>query len=45
MKRVMFDDLYTWSVFNEEKQFDFNGFLWVRAAGQYPDRSGTHECR
>ncbi len=33
MKRVMFDDLYTWSVFNEEKQFDFNGFLWVRAAG------------
>ena len=29
----MFDDLYTWSVFNEEKQFDFNGFLWVRAAG------------
>ena len=33
MKRVMFDDLYTWSVFNEEKQFDFNGFLWVREAG------------
>ena len=27
MKRVMFDDLYTWSVFNEEKQFDFNGYL------------------
>ena len=33
MKRVMFDDLYTWSVFNEEKQFDFNGFLLVRAEG------------
>ncbi len=33
MKRVMFDDLYTWSVFNEEKQFDFNGFLWVRKEG------------
>ncbi len=33
MKRVMFDDLYTWSVFNEEKQFDFNGFLWVREEG------------
>ncbi len=33
MKRVMFDDLYTWSVFNEEKQFDFNGYLWVREAG------------
>jgi uncharacterized cupin superfamily protein len=29
----MFDDLYTWSVFNEEKQFDFNGFLWVRDDG------------
>ena len=33
MKRVMFDDLYMWSVFNEEKQFDFNGFLWVREDG------------
>ena len=33
MKRVMFDDLYTWSVFNEEKQFDFNGYLWVREEG------------
>lgn len=33
MKRVMFDDLYTWSVFDEEKQFDFNGFLWVREEG------------
>lgn len=33
MKRVMFDDLYTWSVFNEEKQFDFNGYLWVREDG------------
>lgn len=33
MKRVMFDDLYSWSVFNEEKQFDFNGYLWVREAG------------
>ena len=33
MKQVTFDDLYTWSVFNEEKQFDFNGFLWVREDG------------
>ena len=33
MKRVIFDDLYTWSVFNEEKQFDFNGYLWVREEG------------
>ncbi len=33
MKRVMFDDLYTWSVFNEEKQFDFNGYLWMREQG------------
>ncbi len=29
----MFDDLYTWSVFDEEKQFDFNGYLWVREEG------------
>ena len=33
MKRVMFDDLHTWSVFNEEKQFDFNGYLWARDGG------------
>ncbi len=33
MKQALFDDLYTWSVFDEEKQFDFNGFLWVRAEG------------
>jgi uncharacterized cupin superfamily protein len=29
----MFEGLYSWSVFDEEKQFDFNGHLWVRAEG------------
>lgn len=33
MKRLMFDNLYSWSVFDDEKQFDFNGHLWVRAEG------------
>jgi uncharacterized cupin superfamily protein len=32
MKRV-FDDLYCWSVFNEVRQIDFNGHLWVRQEG------------
>ena len=32
MKRV-FDDLYLWSVFNETRQLDFNGHLWVRPEG------------
>ncbi|MDE2935311.1 MAG: cupin domain-containing protein [Chloroflexota bacterium] len=33
MKRLMFEGLYSWSVFDEEKQFDFNGHLWVRPEG------------
>lgn len=33
MKRVLFDDLYSWSVFNERRQIDFNGHLWVRDEG------------
>jgi len=33
MKRLAFANLYTWSVYSEEKQFDFNGYLWVRPEG------------
>ena len=33
MKRILFDDLYLWSVFNETRQLDFNGHLWVRPEG------------
>ena len=33
MKRLMFEGLYSWSVFDEEKQFDFNGHLWWRPEG------------
>lgn len=33
MKKVMFDDMYCWSVFNEVRQIDFNGHLWVREGG------------
>ena len=33
MKRLIFEDIYTWSVFSEERQIDFNGHLWVRPDG------------
>ncbi len=33
MKRLIFDDIYTWSVFSKERQIDFNGHLWVRPEG------------
>ena len=33
MKKVMFDDMYCWSVFNDVRQIDFNGHLWVRESG------------
>ena len=33
MKRLKFEGFYSWSVFNEEKQLDFNGHLWVRPEG------------
>lgn len=33
MKKIMFDDMYCWSVFNEVRQIDFNGHLWVREGG------------
>ena len=33
MKRVAFDDIYSWSAFDERRQIDFNGHLWVREEG------------
>ena len=33
MKRLMIEDLYSWSVFSEARQIDFNGHLWVREDG------------
>ena len=33
MKRLMIDGLYSWSVFSEMRQIDFNGHLWVRDEG------------
>ena len=30
MKRLLFEDLYCWSIFSELRQLDFNGHLWVR---------------
>lgn len=32
MKQI-FHDLFCWSVFNERRQIDFNGHLWVREEG------------
>ena len=32
MKQV-YPDVYCWSVFNEDRQIDFNGHLWVREEG------------
>ena len=33
MKQIFFEDMYCWSVFNEQRQIDFNGHLWVRREG------------
>lgn len=33
MKQLIFDDLYSWSVFSDTRQMDFNGHLWVRPEG------------
>ena len=33
MKRLIFEDIYSWSVFSEARQIDFNGHLWVRDEG------------
>ena len=33
MKKLHSSDLYCWSVFNEERNIDFNGILWVGPFG------------
>ena len=33
MKAIHRADLFCWSVFNEEKNIDFNGWVWVRPQG------------
>ena len=33
MKRLHRHDLYSWSEFNEERNIDFHGLLWVRPEG------------
>ena len=33
MKRLIFNDIYSWSIFSEMRQIDFNGHLWVRSEG------------
>lgn len=33
MKRLMLDNFYSWSVFNEDRQIDFCGHVWVREGG------------
>ena len=30
MKQIVFEDMCCWSVFNDQRQIDFNGHLWVR---------------
>jgi len=33
MKQLIFDDIYSWSIFSDMRQVDFNGHLWVRPEG------------
>ena len=33
VKQLHQSDLFSWSVFNEERNIDFNGTLWLRSAG------------
>jgi glyoxylase-like metal-dependent hydrolase (beta-lactamase superfamily II) len=33
MKRLLLENFYSWSVFSEARQIDFNGHLWVREGG------------
>ena len=33
MKQLTFNDIYSWSIFSEMRQVDFNGHLWVRPEG------------
>ena len=33
MKQLIYSDIYSWSIFSEMRQLDFNGHLWVRSEG------------
>ncbi len=33
MKRLLVENFFSWSVFSEARQIDFNGHLWVREEG------------
>ena len=33
MKKTLFDDIRSWSAFDETRQIDFNGHLWLRPEG------------
>ncbi len=33
MKEIAFENFYSWSIFSQERQIDFNGHLWVRDEG------------
>ena len=33
MKQLMYSNIYSWSIFSEMRQLDFNGHLWVRPEG------------
>ena len=33
MKAIACPDFYSWSIFSQERQIDFNGHLWVRQEG------------
>ena len=33
MKQLMYSSIYSWSIFSEMRQIDFNGHLWVRPEG------------
>src|SRR5688572_24069157 len=46
MKRTHRGDLWTWSTFDPTRNFDFNGFLWVRPGGNVvidPVPLSTHD--
>ena len=33
MKHLMYPNIYSWSIFSEMRQLDFNGHLWIRPEG------------
>ncbi len=48
MRRLHRPDLFTWSVYDEGQQVDFNGFLWKRAGGNVvvdPVPLGDHDWK